>query len=144
MNNGATPIEDLTQIVSSLTPVLQPGTYVFCSVFYNADAAEAISVSIATILEDEGVSLILPRTEAVRLGLVFDSTFRRITLMVNSSLDAIGLTATVAGALAQKNIAANVVAGTHHDHIFVPSRMADEAVEVLRELQAEAQSHITG
>ncbi|MDD9921673.1 MAG: ACT domain-containing protein [Boseongicola sp.] len=142
MNEQAKASTDLTELVAGLTPVLQPGTFVFCSVFYNADAAEAISVSIGTIREDEGMSLILPRTEAVRLGLVFDATFRQITLMVNSSLEAIGLTASVSSALAREGIAANVVAGTNHDHIFVPTRRAEDAVNVLRELQADAQAHL--
>ncbi|MDD9978688.1 MAG: hypothetical protein OXQ30_13295, partial [Boseongicola sp.] len=61
MNEQAKASTDLTELVAGLTPVLQPGTFVFCSVFYNADAAEAISVSIGTIREDEGMSLILPR-----------------------------------------------------------------------------------
>ena len=130
----------LTETLASLSPVLQSGTFVFCSVLHNADAREAMSVSLATFAEDEGLSLILPRTEAVRLGLIFDATMRQITLMVYSDLDGVGLTACVAGALADHGIPANVVAATMHDHVLVPSRQADAAMEVLRDLQKEAQA----
>jgi len=130
---------DLMATIASLSPVLQPGTFVFCSVLHNADAGDAMSVAVGSFIEDEGLSLILPRTEAVRLGLIFDMTVRQITLMVYSQLDGVGLSATVSSALAEKGIPANIVAATQHDHIFVPSRKADKAMEVLRELQKSAQ-----
>jgi hypothetical protein len=60
----------------------------------------------------------------------------RITLGVHSSLAAIGLTARVAAALAERGIAANMVAAFHHDHVFVPWERRDEALAVLRGLSA--------
>ena len=129
----------LTKTIASLSPVLQPGTFVFCSVLHNADAGDAMGVAVGSFVEDEGLSLIMPRTEAVRLGLIFDMTMRQITLMVYSQLDDIGLSATVASSLAENGIAANIVAATQHDHIFVPSRQAEDAMEVLRKLQKYAQ-----
>jgi hypothetical protein len=54
-----------------------------------------------------------------------------ITLNVHSSLEAIGLTAAVAGRLALHGISANVVAAYYHDHIFVPTADAERAVVVL-------------
>jgi uncharacterized protein len=44
------------------------------------------------------------------------------------------LTAAVAAALADAGISANVVAAFHHDHVFVPARRADEALDCLRRL----------
>lgn len=64
-------------------------------------------------------------------GLSFTGRFARITLQVHSSLDAVGLTAAVAGRLAERRISANVVAGFSHDHLFVPWQPREEAVEVL-------------
>ena len=60
---------------------------------------------------------------------------RRITLRVFSALDGVGLTAAVANALATRGIACNVVTAYRHDHIFVPSDRAQEAIEALHELQ---------
>lgn len=58
-----------------------------------------------------------------------------ITLTVHSDLSAVGLTAAVAGALAQANISCNVIAGAYHDHLFVPFESAAQAMEILRRLQ---------
>ena len=60
----------------------------------------------------------------------------RITLGVQSSLAAVGLTARVATVLAERGIAANVIAGCHHDHVFVPWDRRDEALQALRGLSA--------
>ena len=59
-----------------------------------------------------------------------------ITLEVRSALDAVGLTAAVSRALADAAISANVVAGVHHDHVFVPHDETDAAVGVLSALAA--------
>jgi hypothetical protein len=58
-----------------------------------------------------------------------------ITLTVHSDLQAVGLTAAVATALAQSGISCNVVAAAFHDHIFVPVESAKEALSVLQQLQ---------
>lgn len=91
---------------------------------------------LAVFREVEGLTLILPRAEAERAGYTFDGVFCCITLAVESSLHAVGLTAAVAGALAREGIAANVVAAFHHDHVFVPVDQAATAMETLRHLSA--------
>jgi hypothetical protein len=58
---------------------------------------------------------------------------------VHSSLQAVGLTAAVASELAAHNISANVIAGTHHDHVFVPSSDANRALELLKSMSDRAQ-----
>ena len=54
--------------------------------------------------------------------------------MVHSSLAAVGFTAAFARALAQAGISGNVVAGVHHDHVFVPVDDAQRALEALHAL----------
>jgi hypothetical protein len=61
---------------------------------------------------------------------------RQITLGVFSALDGVGLTAAVAGALAERGIACNMVAALRTTTPFVPADRAEEAVEVLRALSA--------
>ena len=58
-----------------------------------------------------------------------------ITLTVNSDLDAVGFLAVISRALATANISCNVVSAVHHDHLFVPYREGERAIEVLRQLQ---------
>lgn len=57
---------------------------------------------------------------------------------MHSALEAVGLTAAVALALTDAGISCNVVAGFHHDHLFVPFGRAAEAVAVLEALAAES------
>ncbi|WP_394698182.1 ACT domain-containing protein [uncultured Methanolobus sp.] len=49
-------------------------------------------------------------------------------------MDAVGLTATVATKLASRHISANVVAAYYHNHVFVQTEKADEALLALKEL----------
>jgi hypothetical protein len=57
---------------------------------------------------------------------------------VHSDLQAVGLTAAVAAALAEAGISCNVVAAAHHDHLFVPVESASQAIAVLQALQERA------
>jgi hypothetical protein len=59
---------------------------------------------------------------------------------VASDLDAVGLTAVVATALAGQGIPANVVAGFHHDHVFVPVDRGAAAMRVLAALSEDGRS----
>ena len=82
------------------------------------------------------MSLVITREVAEEADIVFDCTFRLISLRVHSSLEAVGLTAAIAGKLASKGISANVIAAFHHDHILVPTRQAEDALAALKEISA--------
>lgn len=140
MNSGTRPVKGTRKMIASMTPVLQPGTFVFCSMIHNRDASAAQSLARGSFAEDEGMSLILPKADADRLGLTYEAPMKQITLMVYSSVSGVGLTAAVSTALAREKIPANLVAATQHDHIFVPAKQAEAAVSVLRALQKRAQS----
>ena len=100
----------------------------------------ALPLARGAFSEDEGMSLILPKSDADRLGLTYDTEMRQITLMVFSSLTGVGLTAAVSTELAREKIPANIVAATQHDHVFVPSKQAERAMALLRGLQARARA----
>ena len=94
--------------------------------------------AVAFVREDEGVTLVVEQRTADTHGWGYSSVMARITLTVHSALEAVGLTAAVAAALAGAGISANMVAGYHHDHVFVPEGDAAQAVAVLQALSAES------
>jgi len=117
---------DLAALLSALDPVLDPAEYVF------ATCPEPVGGAICIFREAEGVTLILPRSEAERLGIPYTYPCRRITLAVHSSLQAVGLLAHVAAVLSARRISVNVVSGYYHDHLFVPADRAEDALAALR------------
>lgn len=123
---------DLTLASLDATP---HGTYVFVTV---DTVPEGLS-PFAVIREEEGLTLIVEEKDAREHALPLDHTFARITLGVHSSLNSIGLTATIAQTLASRSIVCNVVAGFHHDHLFVQADRATEAWSLLDDLARQAQ-----
>lgn len=122
----------LAVLLRSLSPHLNSGDYVFCCL---SDSAQLGNAEVITsIREPEGLSVVLSRHEADRLGLAYDYVAAWITLTVHSALSAVGLTAAFANALANEGISCNVVAGFHHDHLFVASEDAAHAMATLQQL----------
>ena len=103
-----------------------------------AAAVPAGLVPFATIAEEEGLTLIAPMAALQAAGLVPQGPMARITLRVHSSLQAVGLTAVVSTALAAEGISANMVAGFHHDHIFLPAADAGPAMAILERVARDA------
>ncbi|MFG2710770.1 ACT domain-containing protein [Streptomyces goshikiensis] len=124
---------DLRKLLSGMRPELNEGRYVFCTV-PGATAPPAGTAPVATVLEAEGLTLVLRQEDADAAGLAYDYTAGWITLRVHSALDAVGLTGAFAAELAAHGLSCNVVAGYHHDHLFVAADRAAEAVAVLQEL----------
>ena len=123
--------KNLEKLLGSMSPVLVKGEYVFCTLKNSKYGDYADARPIASFKEAEGLTLVLPKETADSFGLSYDGIFRCITLGVHSSLEAVGLTATVAGKLANHGIAANVIAAYFHDHVFVQSELADRAIGIL-------------
>ena len=129
---GAT---DLSTLLATLSPVRRPGEFVFVT----RPLGEVHDlVPLATVVEDEGTTLVVTRAAADARGWGHDFVAAWITLEVRSSLAAVGLTATVSAALAEAGISANVLAAYHHDHVLVPVDRADDALAVLTDLARQA------
>ncbi len=124
-------ITDLGNLLKQMSPRLRTGIYVFCSVESGYYGDFRALRPVASVDEDEGLTLVLLKEKADEAKLAYDSLFRMITLTVNSSLNAVGLTASFSTRLAEHGISANVIAGYYHDHIFVPEERADEALALL-------------
>ncbi|WP_037890960.1 ACT domain-containing protein [Streptomyces viridochromogenes] len=122
---------DLQKLLSGMRPELNPGRYVFTTVEGGVPAGVT---AVVTVAEPEGRTVVARQEEADAAGLAYDYVAGWITLRVHSALEAVGLTAAVSRALADAGLSCNVVAGFHHDHLFVPVEDAGRAVAVLEDL----------
>lgn len=123
--------KNLEKLLAEMSPRLIDGEYVFCSLENGRYGDHAELFPLASFVEDEGLTLVIPRAKADEHGLGYESVFRCITLSVHSSLDAVGLTAAISTRLAEQGISANVIAAFHHDHIFVQAASAERAMAAL-------------
>ena len=126
---------DLTALLRGMDPVMHQQTYVF------ATMKGAIPTGISprmTFQEAEGTTLILTQDEAETAQMAYEFPCRMITLNIHSALDAVGFLARVSTRLAALNMGVNPVAGFYHDHLFVPEARAEQAMDALRQMAAEA------
>jgi hypothetical protein len=123
---------NLSQLLKGMTPKLNAGDYVFSTV---KDVSEIDREStICEFKEAEGTTIVIEKEKADALNLEYDYIASWITLMIHSSLDAVGLTAMFSTTLSKHNISCNVIAGYYHDHIFVDKKDAEKAINVLAAL----------
>lgn len=124
---------NLGKLLAALSPTILPDEYVFCTLRGSYGDYKELQ-PLALFIEAEGLTLVVSKNIAVKAGIAFNSVFKAITLTVHASLDAIGLTASVATRLALQGIVANVMTGFYHEHIFVPPDKVELAFETLQEL----------
>jgi uncharacterized protein len=134
VGDAAVGERDLGRLLAGLDPLLHDGQYVFVTL---PDRTVPTGLDpVLTFEEEEGPTLIVPRGQADAAGLkgVFPSAW--ITLRIHSSLEAVGMLAAIAAALADAGISCNVVSAYYHDHVFVPYGRAEDAVSLIRGLRA--------
>ena len=119
---------DLKKMLGNLQPILSEELFVYCFLAHPGSPDFPVWASIS---EQEGLTLIMTQDEADRQGFSFACLWKRITLSVHSSLEAVGLTAHVSKVLAEAGISANMVAGYYHDHVFVQAESAPLAYALL-------------
>jgi hypothetical protein len=124
---------NLATLLHGMQPVLADEVYVFVSI-PDGSAVPSGVTPLMTFREAEGMTLIVSRDVAKEAGLTPSFPCRRITLNVHSSLEAVGFIAAVSARLAAAGIPCNPVAAFHHDHIFVPTDQAEDALRILEEL----------
>ena len=131
LGNAMSGETSLQHLLAHLSPMLDPTPLVFCSIKHGRYGDLAECHPIASIREPEGLTLVLPQSEADSKGFHYDGVFHSILLEVHSSLLAVGLTARISTTLAQAGISVNMLAGTYHDQVLVPIADAQRALELL-------------
>jgi len=122
------PVSDLSEMLAGIRPELDERPFGFTVV---EEVARMPRDAFALVHEEEGTTAIVADEDA-------QPRFARIVLAVHSDLSAVGLTAAVSSALAAKGIACNVIAGFHHDHLFVPWERRVETLGILDALSHDA------
>jgi hypothetical protein len=131
------PVSNLAELLRTLQPVLNDGTFVFAALPHDTDSSAL--EPLATFRENEGLTVVVDEERARLAGLSVLFRAAWITLTVHSDLQAVGLTAAVADALTRANISCNMIAAACHDHLFVPVESASAAIEALTALQRRHQ-----
>ena len=119
-------------LLKNIDPEINLGEYVFCSV-YNLKNINFKDI-VVYIKEKEGFTLVMEKNKAISLGLDFEFISSWITLNVHSSLNAVGFNSIISNSLSKNNISCNVIAGFHHDHLFVSLNNAKRAISILKNL----------
>ena len=120
---------DLDKMLASLEVERRPGVYTYVAV--PVPTPGLLAAAHAMVTEGETTTLVLPTEAARRAGLPVDIELAWLSLTVQSSLEAVGLTAAFATSLGEHDIPCNVLAGYRHDHILVPVGKAQQAIDAL-------------
>lgn len=120
---------DLDRMLRNLSVDRRPGEFTYIEVL--ALTPDLIAVAQATVVEGEMTTVVLEVGDAEQGGRPISVRLAWLTLSVQSSLEAVGLTAAVSERLTGEGISCNVLAGYRHDHLLVPVARADDAVAVL-------------
>lgn len=92
---------------------------------------------LGSFQESEGLTIFAKKEYFETKNLDFEGTFAKLTIEVHTSLELVGLTATLASKLTASGISANVVAAYYHDHIFVQYGLRNKAINSLNELKGQ-------
>lgn len=96
------------------------------SYFKNLSNAE----EMLKIVRDEA----FPFIKNLGLGAAESTYVRHMKDAVFSILEAVGFLATITNKLAENNISVNAVSAYYHDHLFVTTDKAEQAMHVLMEM----------
>ena len=117
-------------MLASLDVQRRPGVFTFVAV--EVPTPGLLAAAHGMVKEGTSTTLVLPVESAQRAGLPIVVEMAWLSLTVQSSLEAVGLTAAFAKILGDVGISCNVLAGYHHDHMLVPVEDADAAIAALR------------
>ncbi len=130
---------DLHRLLAGLAPALAPRPRAIRS---RTQDAPLPADAIMLFREDEGTTVVVEVSEVAGIAdpAVDEPHWAQITLRIHSSLEAVGMMAAIASALAARGIPCNAVSAYFHDHLFVPWARREDALTALRQLAAEARA----
>jgi hypothetical protein len=120
---------DLDAMLATLAVRRRPGVFTYIAV--EVPTPGLLAAAHAIVREGPLTTIVLPVDAAERAGQLVTVRLAWLTLTVQSSLEAVGLTAAISERLAREHIACNVLAGYHHDHLLVPVERVDDAIAAL-------------
>jgi hypothetical protein len=126
---------DLQKMLASLDVERRAGLFTYVAV--KVPTPGLLAAAHAMVTEGTLTTLVLPVESARRAGLPVVIELAWLSLTVQSSLEAVGLTAAFSKILGDEGISCNVLAGYHHDHILVPVERADDAIAALRPVSSD-------
>ncbi len=129
MNAVAVGETDLQRLLAGLAPELSERPRAIRS-----QAVDA-SVPAGTIMlfrEAEGVTTVVEVDPSAD-----EPLWAQITLRIHSSLEAVGMMAAIAAALAARDLPCNAVSAYYHDHLFVPWSRRHDAIAALQALSGD-------
>lgn len=121
---------DLQRLLAGLSPALAPRPR---AIRTQAHDAPVPADAIMLFREDEGATVVVEAAEDDATH-ADEPRWAQITLRIHSSLDAVGMMAAIATALAGRSIPCNAVSAYFHDHLFVPWAQREDALDALRQL----------
>ena len=126
-------ISDLDKILKEISPHLYPERYAFATL--PKGKAKQLDIDpVMSFVEEEGVTWILLEEDAKNHDLPHTFVCQKITLHVNSALEAVGFMAAISNKLKEVGVPCNVVAGYYHDHLFIPVDKVADAMQALEAL----------
>lgn len=126
---------DLQRLLAGLAPELAERPRAIRS----QPASEAVPAdAIMLFREQEGTTIVVAVDDAAVADTQDKALWAQITLRIHSSLEAVGMLAAIASALAARDIPCNAVSAYYHDHLFVPWVRREDAIDALRELSEGA------
>jgi hypothetical protein len=123
--------KDLQTLLKDMQPVMDDEEMVICSLAPKI-AEDYMSLAQGYYVEGEGVTVIISKHLADLNGLPYVYVFRRISLMVHSSLDAVGFLARITEVLAAQGISVNAISAYYHDYLYIRSDQAENAFKTLK------------
>lgn len=126
-------IKKLDKLLKEMKPELKNEEFVFSTL--SEPRFNRLKLNpLLTFKEQEGVTLIIEKEIADANRLPYSGVWKLITLTVHSDLSAVGFLARITNKLAEAGISVNVVSAYYHDHLFIPTEKADEAITILKKL----------
>ncbi|GAB3305406.1 ACT domain-containing protein [Epidermidibacterium keratini] len=124
------------ELLATLTPRMRSGKFVFAAI--KPTKLELLRRADAVITEDEGITAVISKDIASEQNLDYEYVAAWITLSAQTGLHVVGVTAVVSSAFAEAGISCNVLAGLNHDHLLVPWKQREDAIEVIRDVSQAA------